>query len=112
MMTRYTGGTDVYDATPDFCYAVSLFAAIEGATGSAGHYEALPFVGMGRAELVDFGQRRPAGFVDINVNDVRAGLRELEGYLTALMAGSEVLQHTLRLEAARGYVRRGIHATS
>jgi hypothetical protein len=112
MMTHHPGDADVYDATPDFCYAVSLLAAIEGATGQAGHEEALPFLGMARAELVDFGQRRPAHLLEIRLGDVRAGLRELEDRLTTLLADSEVLQHSLRLDAARGYVRRGMRATS
>jgi hypothetical protein len=50
----------VCDATHDFAYAVPLLAALEGATGEDGHAEALPFLGIARAELVDFG-RRPEG---------------------------------------------------
>ena len=42
---------DVYDASPDFVYAVSLLAALEGATGQDGHAMVLPFLGMARAEL-------------------------------------------------------------
>ena len=37
---------DVYDATTDFVYAVSLLAAMEGATGHKGHTVVLPFLGM------------------------------------------------------------------
>ncbi len=54
---------DVYDAAPDFAYAVSLLAALEDATGQDEHSTVLPFLGMARAELTDFGQRRPAGYV-------------------------------------------------
>jgi hypothetical protein len=88
----------------------SLSAGIEGATGQAGHQEGLPFLGMARAELVDYGRRRPAQLLDIRLGDVRAGLRELDDQLTTLLADSEVLQHSLRLDGARGYLRRGMRA--
>jgi len=63
---------DVHDAAPDFDCAVSLLAALEGSTGEEGHGEALPFLGMARAELVAFGQRRPADYVDVEINDFHA----------------------------------------
>jgi hypothetical protein len=65
---------------------------------------------MARAELVDFGQRRPAHYVDVEIDDFHAGLAELEERLTALLTSSEVLQHTLRVDAARRLLRRGIAA--
>ena len=77
---------DVYDATPDFVYAVSLLAALEDATGQDEHSTVLPFLGMARAELTDFGQRRPAGYVPVQVGDLRSGLADLEQRLTALLA--------------------------
>jgi hypothetical protein len=101
---------DVYDATPDFVYAVSLLAALEGTTGQDGHATVLPFLGMARAELTDFGQRRPAGYVPVQVGDLRAGLADLEQRLTALLADSQVLQHSLRLDSARRLLRRGVAA--
>jgi hypothetical protein len=111
-MPRRRDRADGYDATPDFCNAVSLLAAIEGASGRAGHEEALPFLGMARAELVDFGERRPAQLVDIAVVDVPAGLRELDTRITTLLADTHALQLSLRLDAARNHVRRGIQAAS
>jgi hypothetical protein len=111
MTTPYAGAAgDVHDATPDFVYAVSLLAALEGATGEGGHGEVLPFLGMARAELVDFGQRRPAHYVDVEIDDFHAGLAELEERLTAMLISSKVLQHTLRVDAARRLLRRGIAA--
>ncbi len=102
----------VYDATPDFVYAVSLLASLEDATGQDGHAIALPFLGMARAELTDFGQRRPAHYVPVQIGDLRSGLADLEQRLTALQADSQVLQHTLRLTSARRLLRRGVAAVT
>lgn len=103
---------DVYDATPDFVYAVSLLATLEDATGQDGHAIVLPFLGMARAELTDFGQRRPAHYVPVQIGDLRSGLADLEQRLTALLADSQVLQHTLRLDSARRLLRRGVAAVA
>ncbi len=103
---------DVYDATPDFVYAVSLLAALEGATGQDGHAMVLPFLGMARAELTDFGQRRPARYVPVHVGDLQTGLADLEERLTTLLANSQVLQHSLRLDSARRLLRRGVAAVA
>ena len=100
--------SEVYDATPDFVYAVSLLAALEDATGQEGHAMVLPFLGMARAELTDFGHRRPALYVPVQIGDLRSGLADLEQRLTALLADSQVLQHTLRLDSARRLLRRGV----
>lgn len=102
---------DVYDANPDFVYAVSLFAALESATGQNGHATVLPFLGMARAELTDFGQRRPTCYVPIQIGDLRSGLADLERRLTALLADSKVLHHSLRLDAALRTMRRGVLGT-
>ncbi len=102
----------VYDASPDFVYAVSLLATLEAATGQEGHAMVLPFLGMMRAEMTDFGQRRPARYVPVEVGDLRAGLAELEQRLTDLVASSEVLQHSLRLDSARRLLRRGVAAVA
>ena len=104
--------SDVHDGTPDFVYAVSLLAALEGATEQDGHAVVLPFLGMARAELTDFGQRRPAHFVPVQIGDLRAGLADLEQRLTALLADSHVLQHSLRLDSARRLLRRGVAAVA
>ena len=103
-------GGAVYDPTPDFVYAVSLLAALENATGQAGHAAVLPFLGMARAELVDFGQRQPTSYVPVYFADVPSGLTDLEERLTNLLAASPVLQHSLRIESARRLLRRGISA--
>ncbi len=103
---------DVHDGIPDFVYAVSLLAALEGATGQDGHAVVLPFLGMARAELTDFGQRRPAHFVPVQIGDLRSGLADLEQRLTALLADSHVLQHSLRLDSARRLLRRGVAAVA
>ncbi|WP_242665075.1 MULTISPECIES: hypothetical protein [unclassified Nocardioides] len=103
--TDRTGET--HDATPDFVYVVSLLAGLEAATGREGHAGVLPFLGMARAELTDFGQRLPACYVDVPVIDLRAGLADLDRRLGTLLANSEVLQHSLRIDAARRLLRRG-----
>lgn len=103
---------DGYDATPDFVYAVSLLAALEGATVQAGHAVMLPFLGMARAELTDFGQRRPTRYVSVAVGDIRDGLAELDQRLTALLADSQVLQHSLRIDSARRLLRRSLAAVA
>ena len=101
---------DGYDATPDFVYAVSLLAALESATGAEGHATVLPFLGMARAELTDFGQRRPQHYVPVPVGDLRAGMDELEERISALLNHSPVLQYSLRLESARRLLLRGVAA--
>lgn len=98
------------DVSPDFVNAVSLLAALEGATGQPGHAEALPFLGMARAELTHFGQRRPSCYTLMQVDDFRAGLNDLAQRLTALLADSCVLQGNLRIRSARRLLRRGIAA--
>ncbi len=103
---------DVYGGTPDFVYAVSLLAALEAATGQDQHAMVLPFLGMARAELTDFGQRRPSRYVPVEVGDLRSGLADLEQRLTVLLADSQVLQHSLRLDSARRLLRRGVAAVA
>ncbi len=103
---------DVYDGAPDFVYAVSLLAALEEATEQDEHAMVLPFLGMARAELTDFGQRRPSHYVPVEVGDLRSGLANLEERLTALLADSQVLQHSLRLDSARTLLRRGVAAVA
>lgn len=103
---------DGYDATPDFVYACSLLAALEGATGHDTHALVLPFLGMARAELTDFGQRRPTSYLPVEVDDIRDGLAELEQRITALLADSQILQHSLRLDSARRLLRRSMAAVA
>lgn len=94
----------VHDATnhgaPGFRYAISLRAALEGATELDGHSAALPYLGMARAELCDFGQRRTDRYVPVVVSDKPSGLAELDERLTTMLAESDVPQHRLRIEAA------------
>ena len=97
---------DGYDASPDFVYAVSLIAALETAP-AAGHV-VRPLLGMARAELTDFGQRRPAHYVEVTVTNIHAALVELEERLIALRAGSQMLQHSLRADAALRLLHRGL----
>lgn len=92
----------------ELSYAVSVIAALEEAVGRSGHAAVLPYLGMARAELVDFGQRRIGAYVDVEVVDVRATMAELDARLTSMLSESEVLQHTLRVEAALRLLRRGM----
>ena len=102
----------LYDSTPDLVYAVSLIAALEGAIDHHGHGLVLPFLGMARAELTDFGQRRPANYVPVEIDDLRSGLADLEQRLATLLADSQVLQHSLRLDAPRRLLCRGVAAAA
>lgn len=103
---------DGYDATPDFVYACSLLAALRARPGRTGTRRRSPFLGMARAELTDFGQRRPTLYMPVQVGDLRAGLAELEQRLTELLADSQVLQHSLRIDSARRLLRRGVAAVA
>lgn len=110
-MHRY----DVYDEDPAFVRAVSLLAALEGAAGREQRPDVLPFLGMARAELTDFGQRRTAHYVAIDLDvlgDLADGLVTLEDELMCLLADSQRLQHSLRLDAALQLLRRAIAAAT
>lgn len=100
---------DGYDASPDFVYAVSLLAALESMPATTGHAVG-PLLGMARAELTDFGQRRPAHFVEVPITNWHGAMTELEQRLTQLVVDSQTLQHTLRVEAALRLLRRGLVA--
>ncbi|QYJ04176.1 hypothetical protein KUV85_00405 [Nocardioides panacisoli] len=76
-----------------FAVAVSLIAALEG-IASPGCALVLPCLGIARAELVDYGQRRIPRFVRFHVADRDTGLADLDGRLDALLGDSEDLQHT------------------
>jgi hypothetical protein len=86
--------------------AVSLAAAIERATGLPGYEAVLPLIGMARAELTDFGQRRQKHYVPMKVDDVTTAVGELEDRVAALLVNSQDLQHSLRLDAALQLLRR------
>jgi hypothetical protein len=97
-------------STTDFVRAVSLFAALEGACMASGASEALPYLGMARAELTDYGQRLLANFVDIPVPSFCAGLVELDELLTQMRASSTDLTHTLGLDSVQRLLRDGMAA--
>lgn len=99
--------TPAYDPSPDFVYAVSLLAALEDAAGPAGRADVLPFLGMARAELTDFGQNSPAAYISVQVSDVRSGLCDLAHCLAELLDASTVLHHSLRIDAALRLLLRG-----
>lgn len=88
-----------------FVEAVSLLAALE-ALPSPGRTNVLPYLGIARAELVDYGQRQVPGFVQVRVTDLTDGLAELDMRLDALLRASEDLQHSLRIESALRWARR------
>ncbi|GAA1142648.1 hypothetical protein [Ornithinicoccus hortensis] len=91
---------DGYDESLELIHALSLLAALEEATDLEGHAAALPYLGMARAELTDFGQMRVERYVPMAVSDLHGGLRELEDRLKTLLAKTGVPQHRLRIEAA------------
>ena len=99
-------------STPNFVRAVSLFAALEGASAATGANEALPYLGMARAELTDYGQRLLTNFVDIPVPSFCAGLVQLDELLTQMLISSTDLTHTLGLDSAQRLLREGIAAMS
>ena len=96
-----------YDPSPDFNVAVSLFAALEGGCLASGASESLPYLGMARAELTDFGQRLPTHFEDTPLPSFRDGWLQLEVLLDRMLSESEDLGLTLRLDAARQILREG-----
>lgn len=102
---------DVYDDDPAFIHAVSLLATLEEAAGHDQRADVLPFLGMARAELTDFGQRRPAHYVAVDLDAMggfAAAVVALDGELMCLLVDSQQLQHSLRLDAALQLLRRGI----
>lgn len=94
------------DESQAFVHAVSLIAAMEDASHLEGHAAALPHLGMARAELTDFGQRRADHYVPIVLGDLQAGLTDLEERLMAMLARTDVLQRKIRLETALRILRR------
>lgn len=100
-------GSSTFDDSAEFVGAVSLLAALEADTAHPGHRAVLPYLGMARAELTDFGQRRPTVLVPVDVEDLAVGLRDLDEQLALMRAHSPVLQHTLRIDAARRFLGRG-----
>ena len=97
-------------STADFVRAVSLFAALEGECVASGGSEVLPYLGMARSELTDYGQRLSTNFVDIPVPSFCAGLVQLDELLTRMRASSTDLTHTLGLDSAQRLLREGIAA--
>lgn len=63
---------------------------MEGASELNGHAALLPHLGMARAELTDFGQRRVPHFHSIDVTDLDTGLAELDQRLTSMLAVATV----------------------
>ena len=100
------------DTEHDFVRAVSTIAAMEGATDLAGHSALLPYLGMARAELTDFGQRRVTRYLAVGVTDLHTAAINLEQLLTAMLSSTTVEQHRLRIEAALRYLRSGQPAYS
>lgn len=99
---------DGCDSSPGFLQAMSLLAALERAKEQDGHARMLPFLGMARAELTDFGGRRPERYIPIQIGDLNGGLADLERCLNALMSGSMDLRQSLRIDAALRTLRRGV----
>lgn len=99
--------TATYDSNPDFVTAVSLFAALEGRCIASDSWNVLPYLGMARAELTDYGQRLPSHLDDLNDVPLTEGLDELEKVLTRMLTASEDLAITLRLRASRELLREG-----
>lgn len=100
-------GSATVDDSAEFISAVSLLAALEAYTTHRGHRTVLPYLGMARAELTDFGQRRPAALIPVDVEDLAVSLRDLDEQLALMAAHSPVLQQTLRIDAARRMLGRG-----
>ena len=103
--------THTSDTNADFVVAVSTFAALEGACtnadADAAASEVLPFLGMARSELTDYGQRLPTHLEDIPVASFADGLTQLGDLLSRMLATSHDLALTLRLHAARQILREG-----
>lgn len=97
-----------WENSADFVAAVSMFAALEGACLATRSAETLPYLGMARAELTDYGMRLPMHLEHVPVESFLEVLAELEELLTHMLSSSPDLTLTLRLHAARQILREGI----
>jgi hypothetical protein len=103
---------DRYESSPDFVLAMSLIAALEGACKISQALDALPYLGMARAELTDCGLRVTTHFEDIQALSFDQSLADLDRLLGDLQRDSADLTATLRVHAARGLLREPIDLRS
>ena len=101
-----------HDPNPDFVRAVSLIAALEGACKSSDALETLPYLGLARVELTDYGQRIPTHFEDTPVQSFDQSLVLLDRLLREHLTDSADLRTTLCLHAARELLHEAIELRS
>ena len=101
-----------YDAEsdPDFVRAVSLIAALEGACKTAADFLVLPYLGMARSELTDWGLHLPTHFEDPAIDSFDAALDQLDCLLARMRTETQDLAATLRLRVAHELLREAISA--
>ena len=96
-----------YEPSPDFNRRRLAVRGTRGWLRGFWCNRALPYLGMARAELTDFGQRLPTHFEDTRLPSFDDGWLQLEVLLDRMMSESEDLGLTLRLDAARQILREG-----
>ena len=105
---RISTMTSTYDSDLDFIAANSLFAALESQCLEAGGAQTLPYLGMARSELTDYGHNQPSALEATLFKTFEAGLHQLEELLGRLIETSTSLSGTLRLTRSREILREGI----
>jgi hypothetical protein len=91
----------------DFIEAVSLCAELEGLCVPSGAPRLLPFIGMARNELTDYGTRVPSHCREMSLSSVHDGVQRLEQLLTAMIGRADDLLYAVRLHEAREILREG-----
>lgn len=97
--------------TSDWTYLASLIAALEQVSGRE-RRAVLPHLGLARAELNDFGQRRLGPLQWVAVTSLQHDLELLHDRVVTMLSSSEVLHDTLRLEAALRHVTAALEASA
>lgn len=97
------------NADHEFVRAVSLFAALEGACATADGVVSgiLPYLGMARAELTDYGNYATRFLIDVPVSSLPEALGQLSVSLDDLLEHSGDLALTLRIREALLIMREG-----
>lgn len=97
------------NADHEFARAVSLFAALEGACGTADGVlnGILPYLGMARAELTDYGNNATCELIHVPVTSLPDSLGQLCVSLEHLLKHSVDLAQTLRVREALLIMREG-----
>lgn len=98
-----------YDDSEDFLAADSLFAELEGESLDAGAARLLPFLGMARCELTDYGLHLPSSIVPApDYGSFEHGVGILDGLLAKMAGDSTRLHDALRVRRAHDILHEGM----